>query len=69
MSDVVLVDADDWAGLYIDGVLAEGVEQTHRLNPWTALEAVAKRGGLTFEVLELENLQGWLPDNLSEVER
>lgn len=64
-------EGGDWAALYIDGKLAEDVEQNHSLNTGDVIEAIAKRFNAEYEHFETDSewqeKQGWLPDDLNNI--
>ena len=67
----VTVESGDWEGLYIDGELAEDVEQNHRMSMDSVLAAIAKATGAKYEHFcandEWMETQGWLPETVDEI--
>lgn len=67
---VTHVHADDWAGLYVDGRLAESTEG-HRVDLRDAFDAVQDKQVESFHSLELRHdwmmAEGRLPANLGQI--
>lgn len=60
----------DWAALYIDGVLAKGVEQNHSLDMRSVIEALCKVGPSVYEHFEVDCEEfGGLPERLGDIPR
>ncbi len=67
----VTVESGDWAALYIDGKLADGVEQNHSLDVDSAIYAVVKACGGEYEHFEVTDewseTQGLMPETADEI--
>lgn len=61
----------DWEGLYIDGRIADGVEQNHSLSLFDILDVLAKKFGAEFEHYECAEQwmhdAGHFPDDLDDI--
>jgi hypothetical protein len=66
-----LVQCDDWKALYINGELAEGVQQHHRLDIKEVILAAGRAGVNGFESIWVEDAwvenAGQFPQHLNDI--